>query len=81
MLELYLEYGLLFLGLCLLPVGGVVLVVAAFKRNRNGLLIGTAFLALAAILVLRVRYAEFWLVDSCLDQGGAWNESTQSCEY
>jgi len=79
-LEIYLEHGLLFLGLALVPIGVTVLIVAAFKRNRRGLLAGTLCVALAVALVLRVRYAEFWLIDSCLDSGGAWSETTQSCE-
>ena len=80
MWEIYLEHGLLFFAFALAPIGLVVLIVAAFRRSRRGLLTGAPCIGLAAALLLRVRYAEFWNIDTCLDSGGGWNETLQSCE-
>ena len=40
-----------------------------------------ALLAGLLLLHLYPRVSEFLAVDACLDSGGRWNDSAQSCEF
>ena len=79
-MEVLVEHGLILLALLLVPAGVVVTVVADLRRHRAGLAAGWACIVIAVVLLLRVRYAEFWAIDHCLDQGGRWNEASETCE-
>lgn len=75
------EYLLVFLGMALGIIGFIVLVVALVRRRRSLGMVALSFLVIAAILVGRLGYAEFWDVDTCLDSGGAYNYDAETCEY
>jgi hypothetical protein len=79
-MEVFIEYGLVFLGLFLGPGGLVTIVVGAIRRSRQALVAGVACVAVAVVLLTRMGYAEFWLVDGCLDSGGRWNDAEGACE-
>ncbi len=49
--------------------------------RRGCLIVIGLLLAALIILLLWVRYGEFWAIDDCLDSGGAWNYETEECEH
>jgi hypothetical protein len=80
MFEFLFEYGLVVLALLLAPAGLIALLVGGVRRSSKLLGSGVACLAVGAVLLLRINYAEFWQIDGCLDQGGRWNHESNACE-
>ena len=76
-----LEYALFFLGLLLVPITLAIFGMAAFQRNRRMAIIGMVCLAISVFAFARVRYAQFWEIDACLDHGGSYNYEIEQCEY
>jgi hypothetical protein len=78
-MDLYVEYGLVSIGLVFTLAGVFLLIAALARRNSRSAIYAAAILSLGALLVARVEYAEFWRVDRCLDAGGAYEYETGSC--
>ena len=74
------EYFLLLLGLASVPVGLLLLGAAIFWRDRKTAVLGCIVLAIATSVFVRVRYAQFWAIDACLDHGGSFNYEMGQCE-
>ena len=50
----------------------------------RGILIANFVLVAAAVALFLVTYPNwyrFWTIESCIDQGGAWNYEQEICEY
>lgn len=74
------EYFLLLLGLASVPIGLLLLGAAIFWRDRKTAVLGFIALAIATSVFVRVRYAQFWAIDACLDQGGSFDYEMGQCE-
>jgi hypothetical protein len=48
--------------------------------TRPTILISLAIAALI-LLILWIRYGEFWKIDACLDSGRAWDYSVKECRH
>lgn len=48
-----------------------------FRRHP----ITSAIVLLVIALVAYLDFIDFFLVDTCLDQGGRWNSDSRACEY
>jgi ABC-type transport system involved in cytochrome c biogenesis permease component len=80
-MDVYAEYGLVSVGL-VFTLAGVFLLIAAFaRRNSKTAIYAGAILALGALLVGRLGYAEFWRVDRCLDAGGSYEYEASTCRH
>lgn len=44
---------------------------------KTTIVVGTIILTLSLIM----RFHPWFVVDSCLDSGGRWNNTEQQCEY
>ena len=78
-MDVYAEYGLVSLGLVFTLAGIFLLITALVRRNSKTAIYATAILAVGAMLVARLGYAEFWRVDRCLDGGGSYEYQVGSC--
>lgn len=45
--------------------------------NKKKLLLG--FLGLAFLILLTILFKDYFVVDSCLDQGGCWDDVDEVC--
>ena len=75
------EYGLVSVGLVFTLAGIFLLITALVRRNSRTAIYATAILAVGAMLVARLGYAEFWRVDRCLDGGGSYVYQAGTCRY
>jgi hypothetical protein len=78
-MDLYVEYGLVSIGLVFTLAGVFLLIGALARRKSKSAIYAAAILAVGALLVARIEYAEFWRVDRCLDAGGAYEYQTGNC--
>lgn len=74
------EYALFLLGLMSLPAALVLFGVAAVRRSRRVARIGVILLGISALAFARVRYAQFWEIDACLDRGYSYDYERKRCE-
>jgi hypothetical protein len=80
-MDVGLEYGLVTLGL-VFALAGISLLAAAFiRRSKKFAIFAISFLAISAVLVGRLGYAEFWEIDTCLDAGGIYDYEASTCRY
>ena len=80
-MDIYAEYGLVSVGLVFTLAGVFLLISALARRNSRTAIYAGAMLALGALLVGRIGYAEFWRVDRCLDAGGSYEHQTGTCRH
>ena len=80
-MDMYAEYGLVSLGLVFTLAGIFLLIAALVRRNSKSAIYAAAVLALGALLVARLGYAEFWRVDRCLDAGGSYEYRAGTCRH
>ena len=78
-MDIGLEYGLVTLGLVCALAGIAFLTAALIRRSKKFAIFAISFLAISAALVGRLGYAQFWEVDSCLDDGGAYDYEADAC--
>lgn len=79
MIEVVLEYGFVILSMLCLPLALLLFGWWIYKPGKKILLIGLAALAVYVAGYARMQYAEFWLIDSCLDRGGIYNDQQKAC--
>jgi hypothetical protein len=80
-MDVYAEYGLVSVGLVFTLAGIFLLIAALVRRNSKTAIYAGAILALGALLVGRLGYAEFWRVDRCLDSGGSYEYQVGACRH
>jgi hypothetical protein len=80
-MDVYAEYGLVSVGLVFTLAGIFLLIAALVRRSPKSAIYGGAILALGALLVGRLGYADFWLVDRCLDAGGSYEYQIGACRH
>lgn len=50
--------------------------------SRQATLLFLAVVFIGAVgFMLWIRHGEFWKIDACLDNGGAWNYSAKECRH
>ena len=80
-MDWYAEYALVSVGL-VFTLAGIFLLIAAFvRRSSKTAIYAGAILALGAMLVARLGYAEFWRIDRCLDAGGSYEYQAGACRH
>ncbi|WP_323846180.1 hypothetical protein [Microbulbifer magnicolonia] len=80
MIESLLEHLLVLAGILLIPSGLLLLILARLRWSNWATIVGLVFMALGALLLVRMHYAEYWQVDSCLDAGGHYDPDTGTCD-
>ena len=80
-MDVYAEYGLVSLGLVFTLAGVFLLIAALARRSSKSAIYAGAILALGALLVTRLGYAEFWRADRCLDAGGSYEYQAGTCRH
>jgi ammonia channel protein AmtB len=80
-MDVSLEYGLVTLGVVFALAGDALLAGAFMRRSKKFAIFAISFLAISAVLVGRLAYAEFWDIDTCLDAGGTYDYETSACRY
>ncbi|MFC6633811.1 hypothetical protein [Microbulbifer taiwanensis] len=80
MIESFLEHTLVLAGILLIPAGLLLLIYSRLRWSHWATKTGVVLMALGALLLVRMHYAEFWLMDSCLDAGGRYDRTAGTCE-
>lgn len=80
-MDMYAEYGLVSVGLVFTLAGIFLLIAALVRRTSKTAIYAAAILAIGALLVGRLGYAEFWSVDRCLDAGGSYEYHSGACRH
>ena len=80
-MDWYAEYALVSVCLVITLAGIFLLIVAFVRRSSKTAIYAGAILALGAMLVARLGYAEFWRIDRCLDAGGSYEYQAGVCRH
>jgi ABC-type transport system involved in cytochrome c biogenesis permease component len=80
-MDMYAEYGLVSIGLVFTLAGLFLLIAALARRKSRTAIYAAAILAIGALLLGRLGYAEFWRVDRCLDAGGSYEYQAGACRH
>jgi len=80
-MEIIIEFCILFIAAILIPVSAVTFLLGVYKGHTKLLKYACILFVVSVALFVRMNYAEFWIIDRCMDSGGAYSKTDSVCMF